>query len=82
MTLDKAIRLTNSRSRITISLSSNGGSAALIHPNGKVYQFGSFVEIVAYDGNEANNYVYVLNIELQYYSKLELQILENLGRAF
>lgn len=59
LTLDKSIRLTNSRSRITLSLSSNGGSAALIHPNGKVYQFGSFVEIVAYDGNETNNYVYV-----------------------
>lgn len=59
MTLDKAIRLTNNRSRITMSLSSNGGSAALIHPNGKVYQFGSFVEIVAYDGNDTNNYMYV-----------------------
>lgn len=59
LTLDKSIRITNSRSHITISLSSNGGSAALIHPNGKVYQCGSLVEIVAYDGNETNDYVYV-----------------------
>lgn len=70
LTLDKSIRLTNSRSRITMSLSSNGGSAALIHPNGKVYQFGSFVEIVAYDGNETNNYVYVwlFNLNFTWYA--------------
>lgn len=60
ITLDKSVRVTNSRHHISISLSSNGCSAAMIHPNGKVYQYGSLVEIVAYDGNEANDYVYVL----------------------
>lgn len=59
LTLDKSVRVTNSRHNITISLSSNGCSAAMIHPNGKVYQYGSLVEIVAYDGNETNDFVYV-----------------------
>lgn len=57
MTLDKAVRVVNYRSRIAISLSSSAGSAALIHPNGRVYQYGSRVEIVAYDGMKNNNYV-------------------------
>ena len=57
MTLDRAVRVTNSKSRIAISLSSAASSAALIHPNGKVYQFGSRVEIVAYDGMQNNNFV-------------------------
>ncbi|KAG4066330.1 hypothetical protein HA402_000554 [Bradysia odoriphaga] len=56
-TLDKSVRVTNSRHHISLSLSSNGCSAAMIHPNGKVYQYGSLVEIVAYDGNETNDYV-------------------------
>ncbi|CAD7078019.1 unnamed protein product [Hermetia illucens] len=57
MTLDKAVRVVNQRSRVAISLSSNGSSSALIHPNGRVYQYGSRVEIVAYDGMKTNNYV-------------------------
>lgn len=57
MTLDKAVRVTNTLSEIVISLSSGGDSAAVNHPNGKVYQLGPFVEIIAFDGKLNNNYV-------------------------
>ncbi|XP_037044934.1 uncharacterized protein LOC119080632 isoform X1 [Bradysia coprophila] len=57
MTLDKAVRVTNTLSDIVISLSSGGDSAAVNHPNGKVYQLGPFVEITAFDGKMNNNYV-------------------------
>ncbi|KAG4067069.1 hypothetical protein HA402_000060 [Bradysia odoriphaga] len=57
MTLDKAVCVIDSRSRITISLSCNGASAVMIHPNGKIHQIGTCVEIVAYDGTKRNNYV-------------------------
>lgn len=57
MTLDKAIRVINQRSRVAMSLSSKGSSSALIHPNGRVYQYGSRVEIVCYDGLKNNNFV-------------------------
>ncbi|KAL5289349.1 hypothetical protein ACFFRR_009471 [Megaselia abdita] len=57
MTLDRAIRVVNQRSMVAISLSSNGSSSALIHPNGRVYQYGSKVEIIAYDGMKTNNFV-------------------------
>ncbi|KAJ6641336.1 hypothetical protein Bhyg_06272, partial [Pseudolycoriella hygida] len=57
ITLDKAVRVTNVLSEIVISLSSGGDSAAVAHPNGKVYQMGPFVEIIAFDGKLKNNYV-------------------------
>lgn len=57
MTLDKAVCVIDSRSRITISLSCNGASAVMIHPNGKVHQIGTCVEIVAYDGTKRNNFM-------------------------
>lgn len=57
MTLDKAVRVTNCKSQIAISMAGTANSAALIHPNGMVYQYGSRVEIVAYDGMQTNNYV-------------------------
>lgn len=57
MTLDKSVRVVNSKSRIAIALDSSTSSAALFHPNGKVYQFGTQVEIVAYDGMQSNNFV-------------------------
>lgn len=57
MTLDKAVCVIDSRSRITISLSCNGASAVMIHPNGKIHQIGTCVEIVAYDGTKRNNFV-------------------------
>lgn len=57
MTLDKAVRVTNTLSEIVISLSNGGDSAAVNHPNGKVYQMGPLVEIITFDGKMNNNYV-------------------------
>ncbi|XP_055916019.1 uncharacterized protein LOC129948893 [Eupeodes corollae] len=57
MTLDKAVRVFNTRSLVALALSSNGSSSAMVHPNGRVYQNGSRVEIVTYDGMKRNNYV-------------------------
>lgn len=39
------------QSKIIISLSPDGDSAALIHPSGLVYAYGSRVEITTTDGN-------------------------------
>lgn len=47
MTIDGAVRLTNAKNNIILALSRSGASAALIHPNGRVYQYGSRVEIQA-----------------------------------
>lgn len=55
--MSKAVRVTNMKSRIVISLESSANSAALIHPNGRVYQYGSRVEIVAYDGMQNNGFM-------------------------
>ncbi|KAH8258429.1 hypothetical protein KR038_011426 [Drosophila bunnanda] len=57
MTLDKAVRVLNQRSMVAVSLSRNCSNSALIHPNGRILQSGSKVEIVTYDGMKANNYV-------------------------
>lgn len=56
ISLDRAIRVVNMRSGIVLSLSSSGSSAALIHPNGRVYQYGSRVEILANDAQGNNKY--------------------------
>ncbi|XP_026836100.1 uncharacterized protein LOC6547336 isoform X2 [Drosophila erecta] len=57
MTLDKAVRVLNQRSMVAVALSRNCSNSALIHPNGRILQSGSKVEIVAYDGMKANNFV-------------------------
>ena len=57
MTLDKAVRVLNQRSMVAIALSRNCSNSALIHPNGRILQSGSKVEIVTYDGMKTNNYV-------------------------
>lgn len=57
MTLDKAVRVLNQRSMVAIALSSNCSSSALIHPNGRILQTGTKVEIITYDGMKTNNYV-------------------------
>lgn len=59
MTLDKAVRVLNQRSMVAVSLSRNGTNSALIHPNGRILQSGSKVEIVTYDGMKNNNFVSV-----------------------
>lgn len=57
MTLDKAVRVLNQRSMVAIALSRNCANSALIHPNGRVLQNGSKVEIVTYDGMKSNHFV-------------------------
>lgn len=57
MTLDGAIRVVNWRCNVSIALASSSNSAALIHPNGRVLQYHSRVEIMTYDGKNKNNFV-------------------------
>uniref|UniRef100_A0A336M9X0 CSON014149 protein n=1 Tax=Culicoides sonorensis TaxID=179676 RepID=A0A336M9X0_CULSO len=57
MTVDRAIRVVNSKEKIIIAMSGNSSSASLSHPNGQVFQHGGLVEIVGYDGMKRNNYV-------------------------
>lgn len=56
MTVDKSIRVINSKANIVIALSANSNSAAMSHPNGQVFQHGPLVDIVAYDGMKRNNF--------------------------
>ncbi|GLV41710.1 wurstfest, partial [Carabus blaptoides fortunei] len=55
MTLDRAIRVMNYNSHIAVAVSASGSTAALLHPNGNVYQYGSRVEILAYDKHTYGN---------------------------
>lgn len=57
MTVDRAIRVINSKEKIIIAMSGNSTSVALTHPNGQVFQHGGLVEIVGYDGIKRNNFV-------------------------
>lgn len=57
MTLDRAVRVLNQRSMVAVALSRNCSNSALIHPNGRILQSGSKVEIVTYDGMTTNNFV-------------------------
>lgn len=57
MTLDGAVRVLNQRNKVAVSLSHDGNCSALIHPNGRILQIGSKVEIVTYDGMMNNNFV-------------------------
>ncbi|GLV36908.1 wurstfest [Carabus blaptoides fortunei] len=58
MTLDRAIRIMNYKSNIAVAVSASGSTAALLHPNGRVYQYGSRVEILAYDKHTNGNNKY------------------------
>ncbi|KAF7286286.1 wurstfest [Rhynchophorus ferrugineus] len=51
---ERAVRIANSKNGIVLALSASGSSSGLIHPNGRVYQYGSRVEIMANDsqGND------------------------------
>lgn len=54
ISLDRAIRIINMKNYIVLALNASGSSSALIHPNGRVLQYGSRVEILAHDG-QGNN---------------------------
>ncbi|GLV43008.1 wurstfest [Carabus blaptoides fortunei] len=58
MTLDRAIRVLNYNRNIAVAVSASGSTAALLHPNGNVYQYGSRVEILAYDKHTYGNNKY------------------------
>jgi len=55
ITVDQAIRVINTKNNTVLALNETGASAALIHPNGRVYQYGSRVEILAQDLRNGNN---------------------------
>ncbi|CAH2209420.1 jg26425, partial [Pararge aegeria aegeria] len=61
MTIDGAVRLTNAKNNIILALSRSGASAALIHPNGRVHQYGSRVEIQARQ-QQGNNKTLLLTL--------------------
>lgn len=54
LTLDRAVRVINYKNNIVLALSSTGSSSALLHPNGRVFQYGSRVEILAHDAHGNN----------------------------
>nr|XP_033336554.1 uncharacterized protein LOC117226394 isoform X1 [Megalopta genalis] len=56
MTVDRAVRVINFKNNIVLSLSGSGAAAALLHPNGRIYQYGSRVEILAHDAHGNNKY--------------------------
>ncbi|KAG7210406.1 hypothetical protein KM043_011938 [Ampulex compressa] len=56
MTIDRAVRVINFKNNIVLSLSGSGAAAALLHPNGRIYQYGSRVEILAHDTHGNNKY--------------------------
>ncbi|KAI4491325.1 hypothetical protein M0802_010258, partial [Mischocyttarus mexicanus] len=56
MTVDRAVRVINFKNNIVLSLSCSGAVAALLHPNGRIYQYGSRVEILAHDTHGNNKY--------------------------
>ncbi|XP_013147274.1 PREDICTED: uncharacterized protein LOC106110108 [Papilio polytes] len=56
MTVDGAVRVTNAKYNIVLALSQSGAAAALIHPNGRVYNYRSRVEIQAHHQQGNNKY--------------------------
>lgn len=49
ITIDRAVRLINFKNNIVIAMNPTGSACALLHPNGRVHQCGSRVEIMAND---------------------------------
>lgn len=45
------------QNNIVLSLSGSGAASALLHPNGRIYQYGSRVEILAHDTHGNNKFV-------------------------
>ncbi|XP_066144441.1 uncharacterized protein fest [Euwallacea fornicatus] len=53
---ERAVRVVNTKKGIFLALSASGSSSGLIHPNGRVYQYGSRVEILANDSHENHKF--------------------------
>ncbi|XP_075210361.1 wurstfest [Lycorma delicatula] len=56
MTLDRSVRVINFKNNIVVALGGTGSASALLHPNGRIYQYGSRVEILAHDSHGNNKY--------------------------
>ncbi|XP_019877717.1 uncharacterized protein LOC109605575 isoform X2 [Aethina tumida] len=56
ISLDRAIRIVNLRNNIILALNASGSSSGLLHPNGRIFQYGSRVEILAHGGQGNNKY--------------------------
>lgn len=64
MTVDGAVRVTNAKYNIVLALSQSGAAAALIHPNGRVYNYRSRVEIQAHHQQGNNKLVLILRLPM------------------
>lgn len=69
MSLDRAIRVVFPLQNILIAVSNTASAAAIFHPNGRVVQNSSRVDVVAHDGVRHNNYLLETYI-LLYFSPL------------
>ncbi|XP_063221163.1 uncharacterized protein LOC134530344 [Bacillus rossius redtenbacheri] len=56
LTVDRAVRIVNFKNNIVLALSESGSSAGLLHPNGRIHQYGSRVEIMALDAKGNHKY--------------------------
>jgi len=56
MTIDRAIRVINLKNSIVMTMNATGSASALFHPNGRVHQYGSRVEIMANDTRGNHKY--------------------------
>lgn len=56
LTTDQAVRIINFQSNIVIAMNSAGSVVAMLHPNGRVHQYGSRVEIMAHDPRGNHKY--------------------------
>ncbi|KAL1123350.1 hypothetical protein AAG570_002435, partial [Ranatra chinensis] len=56
ITIDRAVRILNFKNNIAMAMNSTGAVCALLHPNGRVYQYGSRVEIIANDSRANHKY--------------------------
>ncbi|BES92068.1 Hypothetical protein NTJ_04876 [Nesidiocoris tenuis] len=56
LTIDRAIRIINFKNNIVMAMNSTGSACALLHPNGRIHQYGNRVEIMAYDSRGNNKF--------------------------
>lgn len=71
---EKAVRVANAKNGIVLALSASGSSSGLIHPNGRVYQYGSRVEIMANDSQGNHKYVLFLYV---HFSNIVIQCVQS-----
>lgn len=57
LSLDRAIRIFIPKKNILISISNTATSTAILHPNGKILQCNSRIDLVAHDSNKRNDFM-------------------------